>query len=66
MSPFQDFGVFRSQLPVDRSLKEISACSLDLQDGERACSTPTARNSFGLLPQGYCERKTPKSLKNYI
>ena len=27
----------------------------DLQDRERACS-----NSFGLLPQGYCEHNTPK------
>ena len=27
-----------------------------LQDRERACST-----SFGLLPQGYCEQKTPES-----
>ena len=60
MSPFQDFGVFRSQLPVDRSLKEISACSLELQDRERVCSMPTTRNSFGLMHQGYsyCEQKT--------
>ena len=29
------------------------------QDRERACYTPTTRNSFG--PQGYCERNTHKS-----
>ena len=35
--------------------------------GSLSCSsTRHARNSFGLLPQGYCERKTPKSWKNDI
>ena len=29
-------------------------------------STLPARNSFGLLPQGYCERKTPKSYKSSV
>ena len=30
---------------------------VELQDRERrACSMPTTRNSFGLLPLGYCER----------
>ena len=29
--------------------------------GERACSTPTTRNSFGLQPRSYCERNTHKS-----
>ena len=31
------------------------------------CKSPLpARNSFGLLPQGYCERKTPKSYKSSV
>ena len=32
-----------------------------LQDSEIACSMPTTQRSSGLLPQGYCERKTYKS-----
>ena len=33
------------------------ASSLELQDRERARSTQTARNSFGLLPQGIVNEK---------
>ena len=29
-------------------------------------STLPARNSFGLLPQGYCEQKTPKCWKDSV
>ena len=28
---------------------------------EKACSTPTARSSSGILPQGCCERVSSKS-----
>ena len=35
--------------------------SVELKDRKRAYSTPTARNFLGLLPQGYCERKTHES-----
>ena len=31
-----------------------------------SCSTQPTRNSFGLLPQGYCKRNTHKSLKDNI
>ena len=27
----------------------------------KACSTPTTHNTFGPLPQGYCERNTSTS-----
>ena len=53
MSSIQDLGVFRSQLPCGRSPNELRACGVELQDREHT------RNSFGPLPQGYCERKTP-------
>ena len=33
---------------------------------KKACSTPTARNSSGLLPEGYYERVSSKSLKDDI
>ena len=49
-----------------RRPKKLRACYVELQDRERACSTPTVRNSFGFLPQGYCERKNPKSRKDNI
>ena len=39
----------------------LSPKKLRLQDSERTCSTPTTRNSSGLLPLGYCERKRHKS-----
>ena len=35
---------------------------LEFPDGERQY----ARNFFGLLPQGYCERKNPKFRKDDI
>jgi len=31
---------------------------------EKACSTPTARSSSGILPQGCCERVSSKSWKD--
>jgi len=45
---------------VTLSRRRTGSLSLEMQDRERACSTLTTRNSFGLLPQGYCERKTHK------
>ena len=30
------------------------------------CSPPTIRNSFELLPQGYCERKSTSSVLSVI
>ena len=49
MLSFQDLEVFfRSQLTLGR------------RERESACSMPTTRISFGLLPRGYCERNTSK------
>ena len=47
MSSFKDLGVFVHNNP----------------DAEAAAvlNNKTARNSFALLPQGYCDRKTSKS-----
>ena len=42
MSSFQDLGVVRLQL---RRVDVEQALSVELQDRERACSAPTARNS---------------------
>ena len=55
MSSFQDLGFFVHNNPEAEAQWSYSyALSL-------SCNlTPHARNSFGLLPQGYCERKTPK------
>ena len=41
-------------------LIKITNRTLDVScnSAERACSTPTTRNSFGLLPQSSCERNT--------
>jgi len=33
-------------------VEQALSLSVELQDSNRACSTPTARNSFGHLPQG--------------
>ena len=52
MSSFQDLGVFPKEL---RAVGVEQALSLSCN------STQHARNFFGLLPQGYCERKTPQS-----
>ena len=43
---------------VKRSRCRTGSRSVDLQDRERACSSPNMRNSFGILPQSYCERNT--------
>ena len=43
---------------VLRSRRKTGSLSVELQDRERACSTQTSRNSFGLLPQGYYEQNT--------
>jgi len=40
-----------------QSRLRTGSLSVKLQDRVRACSTPATRNTFGLLPQGYCERK---------
>ena len=56
MSSFQNFCGPKEL----RTVGVEQALSVELQDRERACSTPTTRNSFGLLPQGNCERKTHK------
>ena len=45
---------------VLRSRRKTGYLSVELQDRERACSTQTSRNSFGLLPQGYYEQNTHK------
>ena len=42
---------------VHNNPKELRACRVECEDRERE----HARKSFELLPQGYCERKTPKS-----
>ena len=62
MSPFQDYRIISititlRQKPkgVKHSWSRIGTLSVNLQDRERACSTPTTRNFFGLLPHGYCE-----------
>ena len=56
MSSFQNFCGPKEL----RTVGVEQALSVELQDRERACSTPTTRNSFGLLPLGNCERKTHK------
>ena len=45
---------------VLRILRKTGSLSVELHDRERACSTQTSRNSFGLLPQGYYEQNTHK------
>ena len=51
MSSFQDLWGFVHNNP--------EASSVELQDRERECAP--AWNSFGLLPQGVCKQKNPKS-----
>ena len=57
MSSFQYFGDFRSQFNPEAGAQSTYAHSAlnDMPEGENS------RNSFGLLPQGYCKRKPPKS-----
>ena len=43
---------------VTRSRRRTGYLFVELQDREKACTRPTTRNSFGLLPQGYFERNT--------
>ena len=45
---------------VLRIRRKTGSLSVELHDRERACSTQTSRNSFGLLPQGYYEQSTHK------
>ena len=61
MSVFQDFGVFVHNNPQEKAQRSSAQAALNYKT-EREC----ARNSFGLLSQGYCERKTPKSCKDDI
>ena len=62
MSSFQDmcflFTITLRQKPkgVTCSRRRTGHVSVELQDGELSCSTPSTRNSFGLLYQDYCER----------
>ena len=53
MSSFQDLGVFFVHNNPKAKTKRIYAHAR-----ERARFMPHARNSFGLLSQGYCEQKT--------
>ena len=57
MSSFQDLGLFVHNNPEAKAQKEFRADSVEFQDRERE----HARNSFGPLPKGYCERKISKS-----
>ena len=57
MSSFKDlcdFYVWQKPKGVTHSCRRT-------RQRERACSTPTTRNSFVLLRQDFCERKTHKS-----
>ena len=62
MSSFKDlcdFYVWQKPKGVTHSCRRT-------RQRERACSTPTTCNSFGLLLQGYSERNTHKSVKDDI
>ena len=60
MSSFQNLGVFSSKKP--RGAQKPKRVKVDLQNREKE----HARNSFGLLTESYCERKTPKYFKDDI
>ncbi len=51
------FTITLRQKPKGVTRNVEQALSVNLQDREMACSTPTARNSFGFLSKGYCEQK---------
>ena len=56
MSSSQDLWVFRSHNPEAKAQRSYAHAALnDKTDREYA------RNSFGPLPQGYCERKIHNS-----
>ena len=40
-----------------RSRRRTGSLSVELQDRERACSTPITSNSFGLLPKSIVNEK---------
>ena len=46
---------------VTRGRRRTDFLSVELQVREKAFSTPTTRNCFRRLTQGYCEGKTHKS-----
>ena len=56
MLSFQDLEYFIHNNPEAEAQRSYAHAALnDKTEGEYA------RNSFRFLPQGYCERKTPKS-----
>ena len=56
MSSFKDLGVLHSQFSVADAQRSYAYAALNCKtEREHAC------NSFGVLSQGYCKRKTPKS-----
>ena len=61
---FKLWGVFLHINPEAEAQKSSAQAALNYQT-EREHALP-AQNSFGLLPQGYCEQKIPKSLKDDI
>jgi len=68
MSSFQDLWiklVYNNPEAEDR--RSFAQLALNYKT-ERVCSLPTAHNSSGLLPQGYCERveKTTSSVLSVI
>ena len=56
VSSFQDLEIFRSQNSDAASQRSYAHAALNDKIERKH-----ARKTFGLLPQGYCERKTPKS-----
>ena len=61
MSSFQYLGVFVYNNPEAEAQRSSAQAVLNYKTNREY-----ARNSFGLLPQGYCEWKAPESWKDDI
>ena len=61
MSSFQDLWIkLINNNPEAEAQRSFAQLALNYKT-ERVCSLPTAHNSSGLLPQGYCDRVSSKS-----
>ena len=49
-----------------RSRRRTGSLSVELQDRERACSTPITSNSFGLLPKSIVNEKLEKTTSSVL
>ena len=62
MSSLQDLGFFVHNNP-EETPKGVTPFCVELQDREKACSTPHMRNFFELLHEGKIVNEKPLNLK---